>query len=322
MGTQHKLKEPVPIWKLNSKEGKNLKKRLLKKVKQIMSEYPSAAIGSWQGLTIKEILEKVDLSNIINEDMDKNKEEKLNDPMFNSGSINPESAFLGPKLWSRPVQMPITNDSDEEFAVMNIDDFLNENGFDFEDQQSNTEVQSPQSSTSSNDMDTEEQTDEPPAKKSKKKIDTTFLYVESKRARQEREKEEKKRKSVIDMEFSARDLALATVPGMEFDPRERAFNVEELKPQPIIRKRKKNYVPSESKDMCYWEKRNKNNEAARRSREARRLKENQIALRTAFLEKENAQLKAALDEMTAENSTFKMENEILQKKLKQYENKK
>jgi len=218
--------------------------------------------------------------------------------------------------------MPITNDSDEEFAVMNIDDFLNENGFDFEDQQSNTEVQSPQSSTSSNDMDTEEQTDEPPAKKSKKKIDTTFLYVESKRARQEREKEEKKRKSVIDMEFSARDLALATVPGMEFDPRERAFNVEELKPQPIIRKRKKNYVPSESKDMCYWEKRNKNNEAARRSREARRLKENQIALRTAFLEKENAQLKAALDEMTAENSTFKMENEILQKKLKQYENKK
>jgi hypothetical protein len=287
-----------------------------------MSEYPSAAIGSWQGLTIKEILEKVDLSNIINEDMDKNKEEKLNDPMFNSGSINPESAFLGPKLWSRPVQMPITNDSDEEFAVMNIDDFLNENGFDFEDQQSNTEVQSPQSSTSSNDMDTEEQTDEPPAKKSKKKIDTTFLYVESKRARQEREKEEKKRKSVIDMEFSARDLALATVPGMEFDPRERAFNVEELKPQPIIRKRKKNYVPSESKDMCYWEKRNKNNEAARRSREARRLKENQIALRTAFLEKENAQLKAALDEMTAENSTFKMENEILQKKLKQYENKK
>merc|ERR1711862_679676 len=112
--------------------------------------------------------EKVDLSNIINEDMDKNKEEKLNDPMFNSGSINPESAFLGPKLWSRPVQMPITNDSDEEFAVMNIDDFLNENGFDFEDQQSNTEVQSPQSSTSSNDMDTEEQTDEPRPKSPKR----------------------------------------------------------------------------------------------------------------------------------------------------------
>ena len=32
-----------------------------------MNEYPAQAIGSWQGLTIKEILEKVDLSNIINE---------------------------------------------------------------------------------------------------------------------------------------------------------------------------------------------------------------------------------------------------------------
>ena len=203
-----------------------------------MNEYPAQAIGSWQGLTIKEILEKVDLSNIINEDMDKNKEEKLNDPMLNSGAINPESAFLGPKLWSKPVQMPLTNDSDEEFAVMNIDDFLNENGFDLEEQPNET-VLSPQS-ISSNDMDTDQQDhDEPPSKKSKKKIDTTFLYVESKRARLEREKEEKKRKSVIDMEFSARDLALATVPGMEFDPKERSFNVEELKPQPIIRKRKK-----------------------------------------------------------------------------------
>ena len=55
----------------------------------------------------------------------------------------------------------------------------------------------------------------------------------------EREKEEKKRRSAIDMEFSARDLALATVPGCEFDPKERAFNADELKPQPIIRKRKK-----------------------------------------------------------------------------------
>ena len=93
-----------------------------------MNEIPNT-IGSWQGLTIKEILEKVDLSNIINEDMDKNKEEKLNDPMLTSGAINPESAFLGPKLWSKPVQMPMNNDSDEEFAVMNIDDFLSENGF-------------------------------------------------------------------------------------------------------------------------------------------------------------------------------------------------
>ena len=35
------------------------------------------------------------------------------------------------------------------------------------------------------------------------------------------------------------DLALATVPGMDFDPKKRVFSAEELKPQPIIKKRRK-----------------------------------------------------------------------------------
>ena len=45
------------------------------------------------------------------------------------------------------------------------------------------------------------------------------------------------------------------------------------------------------KDEKYWEKRLKNKQATRRSREAKRLKENQIVLRAAFLEKENKVLK-------------------------------
>ena len=48
------------------------------------------------------------------------------------------------------------------------------------------------------------------------------------------------------------------------------------------------------KDQKYWDKREKNNVAARRSREARRLKENQIALRAAFLERENKVLKKVM----------------------------
>jgi len=40
------------------------------------------------------------------------------------------------------------------------------------------------------------------------------------------------------------------------------------------------------KDDKYWARRNKNNMAAKRSRDARRSKENQIAMRAAFLEKE------------------------------------
>ena len=47
----------------------------------------------------------------------------------------------------------------------------------------------------------------------------------------------------------------------------------------MLRKRPKLFVPEGDKDDRYWEKRSKNNVAARRSREARRLKENQIALR-------------------------------------------
>ena len=39
--------------------------------------------------------------------------------------------------------------------------------------------------------------------------------------------------------MSESDLALATVPGVDFDPTKRCFSAEELKPQPIIKKRKK-----------------------------------------------------------------------------------
>ena len=35
------------------------------------------------------------------------------------------------------------------------------------------------------------------------------------------------------------DISLATVPGREFNPARRSFSVDELKPQPIIRKRRK-----------------------------------------------------------------------------------
>ena len=53
-------------------------------------------------------------------------------------------------------------------------------------------------------------------------------------------------------------------------------------------------TPEAKKDDHYWAKRTKNNFAAKRSREARRLKENQIALRASYLEKQNIQLKISL----------------------------
>ena len=53
-------------------------------------------------------------------------------------------------------------------------------------------------------------------------------------------------------------------------------------------------------DDRYWARRRKNNVAAKRSRDARRLKENQIAIRAGFLEKENAALRMEVADMRKE----------------------
>merc|ERR1712241_1265587 len=146
-----------------------------------LPESPGTNIGAWQGLTIKEILEKVDLSNIIMED-DSKKQLAKDDPMV--GHINPESAFLGPKLWSRPALTMPTSNGNEDYSVMNIDDFLSENGFDL-----NEGPESPGDSTDQEQSEIGIEIARPKATKVESG-ENTFLYVESKRAKMEREKEE------------------------------------------------------------------------------------------------------------------------------------
>jgi len=95
--------------------------------------------------------------------------------------------------------------------------------------------------------------------------------------------------------------------------------MEELRPQPIIKKRSKLFVQDQEKDNKYWEKREKNNNAARRSREARRLKENQIALRVAHLERENGGLKQVLGSAQFDVTKLANERDLLKRKLSHYE---
>merc|ERR1719189_1538960 len=149
------------------------------------------------------------------------------------------------------------------------------------------------------------------------KEEKSFLYAESKRAKAEREKEERRQK--MEEDFSPEDLALATVPGYDFDPKERTFMMDELRPQPIIRKRKMVAVPEEHKDEKYWEKRLKNKEATRRSREAKRLKQNQIALRAAHLERENKTLKDQIEAAKKTSSELQSETEELKARLRAFE---
>ncbi|KAG9338840.1 hypothetical protein JZ751_025279 [Albula glossodonta] len=102
----------------------------------------------------------------------------------------------------------------------------------------------------------------------------------------------------VNFEPDPTDLVLSSVPGGElFNPRKHRFTDEELKPQPMIKKAKKVFVPEEQKDEKYWQRRKKNNVAAKRSRDARRLKENQITVRAAFLERENSALRQEVAEL-------------------------
>ncbi|VEN36003.1 unnamed protein product [Callosobruchus maculatus] len=96
------------------------------------------------------------------------------------------------------------------------------------------------------------------------------------------------------------------------NPPSPADSNEELKPQPLIKKSRKQFVPDDLKDDKYWARRRKNNLAAKRSRDARRMKENQIALRAGYLEKENVGLRQELERL-------KKENLMLQNKLAKYE---
>eukprot|EP00088_Acartia_fossae_P054448 TRINITY_DN6254_c0_g1_i2.p1 TRINITY_DN6254_c0_g1~~TRINITY_DN6254_c0_g1_i2.p1 ORF type:complete len:322 (-),score=134.65 TRINITY_DN6254_c0_g1_i2:588-1553(-) len=308
----------------------------------------------WNSVTMRELLDRLEQPKgaLKPEATAAHLKAKLEDEEPSSAA--PESAFLGPKLWQKPISFQEFNEDD--FFVMNIEDFLTENDMDKQkldramkcDDMSpepdemrctslaslslKSPIGSPDQSSSSSVISAEHTPSPRPGVivSTKKEANpdiqqqlgrevNSFLYAESKRARLEREKLEKKRKLEEEIEFAPEDLALATVPGADFDPKRRAFDVEELKPQPIIRKRPKILVPDLQKDDKYWEKRCKNNFAARRSREARRLKENQIALRAAFLERENNMLKRDLEDTKFENNKLAMERDILKKKLEKYE---
>lgn len=66
------------------------------------------------------------------------------------------------------------------------------------------------------------------------------------------------------------------------------------------RKRKPQPIPDECKDSAYYERRKRNNESAKRSREMRRIKEQQTTMRVIYLEQENLRLKTETDMLRGE----------------------
>lgn len=66
--------------------------------------------------------------------------------------------------------------------------------------------------------------------------------------------------------------------------------------EPVHRgsRRKREFIPEEKKDALYWEKRRKNNEAAKRSREKRRINDYVLETHLVALKEENARLSTEL----------------------------
>ncbi|CAH8536279.1 unnamed protein product [Dicrocoelium dendriticum] len=67
----------------------------------------------------------------------------------------------------------------------------------------------------------------------------------------------------------------------------------------------KNAVLSDQKTEQYWRRRTKNNAAAKRSRDTRRMLEKQAHLKASILERENAQLRFELNRLTEENRSLR-----------------
>ncbi|XP_060077322.1 hepatic leukemia factor-like [Ylistrum balloti] len=76
----------------------------------------------------------------------------------------------------------------------------------------------------------------------------------------------------------------------------------------------KKAFPSEQKDSKYFERRKRNNLAAKKSRDARKSREDEISIRASFLEKENAILRAQVATLREEANSLKQL--LLQKRSK------
>lgn len=230
-----------------------------------------------------------------------------------SPTFDPTSAFLGPNLWSSADY----TDGDISLEYMDLDEFLSENGIPVDlNEASNGSSKSKDSQLSS----PKEPDSSPTSTVNIKEIQSPEEdNSDSNESFEEVIQNEERCSPVVEIDFTIDEgeQELVNVPGEEtFDPKARHFSEDELKPQPMIKKSRKVFVPDEQKDDKYWCRRKKNNVAAKRSRDARRVKENQIAMRACYLEKCNNTLTAEVQKLKKENAQLKKSLEDAQTKMK------
>ncbi|BFZ14908.1 hypothetical protein BsWGS_17946 [Bradybaena similaris] len=251
-------------------------------------------------VTLKALLDDPNLKNPptvgVSNDHIKVKKDDVSDlPQFNYGS-----AFLGPNLWDRSL-----GNSDFNLEYMDLDEFLSENEIPFGDDDNLKDLEAGKTDDSSFSVNGSP-SQFPCSPNQYVKCKSPSPSTDYSSSISCKSPTSPAVPFTVDFQVTEQDLSLTSVSGeISFDPRLRNFSEEELKPQPIIKKSKKMFVPEELKDDKYWTRRNKNNYAARRSRDARRVKENQIAMRAAFLEKENTCLREEMIKLQKENAQLR-----------------
>ena len=86
-------------------------------------------------------------------------------------------------------------------------------------------------------------------------------------------------------------------------------------PKPLMKKNSRKLVPAEEKNQKYWQKRLRNNKAARKSREDRRKKELEVLDTMKQLKDENAGLKLYINSMNKANEQMQQEIATMKQKL-------
>uniref|UniRef100_A0A8C2CJF1 HLF transcription factor, PAR bZIP family member n=1 Tax=Cyprinus carpio TaxID=7962 RepID=A0A8C2CJF1_CYPCA len=194
---------------------------------------------------------------------DKEKEKKLEE---DGNALNaPQSAFLGPTLWDKT--LPYDGDN-FQLEYMDLEEFLLENNI-----PANPGSEQNQPSQQPLQQQQQQPPSAPPTPSVVDLSNRTATSVHS---------------GIVGQNCLQSPSRAGTDPSLEMTPEMRinSFSLASLS--------------ISAQDDRYWVRRRKNNIAAKRSRDARRLKENQIAIRAGFLEKENAVLRQEVADLRKE----------------------
>ena len=112
--------------------------------------------------------------------------------------------------------------------------------------------------------------------------------------------------------MNQQSLAVQNLGSLSPDPSQSALVAKALASATMRRPRsEKKPIPEDLKDQKYFERRRRNNLAAKRSRDARKNREDQVTLRANLLEKENSILRAQV--ATLRDEAFALKQMLLHK---------